>query len=332
MAKKAEKAKIVVIGGGTGTSVVLSALQAENKYSLTAIVAVSDSGGSTGRLRDEFGFLPVGDLRQCLAAMASGNLQKEIRQVLLYRFEKGSGLRGHNLGNLILTALEDLHDSPGKAIELASKIFRIQGHVFPVTEKAVQLVIEYQDGTVKIGEHLLDKPEFGGQKINQIKISPHAKIYSKAEQAIKKADLIILGPGDLYASLLPNTLVKGFTEALKKSKAKFVYIVNLMTHFSQTHDMTAQDHLDKVIRYCCRQPDVVITNKDGFSEKMLKIYASQKEYPVENDLDETDDYLLISQNLASSVVKKQNQADEVPRSLLRHDGGKLAEIIGELAV
>ncbi len=326
----ADKPKIVVIGGGTGTSVVLSALQAENKYDLTAIVAVSDSGGSTGRLRDEFGFLPVGDLRQCLAAMAHGDLQKEIRQVLLYRFEKGSGLRGHNLGNLVLTALEDLHDSPGKAIELASKIFRIQGKVYPVTEEAVQLVVEYEDGTVRIGEHLLDDPQYGGQKITQIKISPNAKIYAKAARAIKEADLIILGPGDLYASLLPNTLVKGFTQAIKKTSAKFVYIVNLMTHFSQTHEMTAQDHLDEVVRYTQRKPDVVITNKNGFSKDMLKKYASQKEYPVENDLDSDADYKLITEKLVSSVVQKQSRADEVPRSLLRHDGAKLAKIIEEL--
>ncbi len=322
--------KIVVIGGGTGTSVVLSALSKQKKYDLTAVVAVSDSGGSTGRLRDEFGFLPVGDVRQCLAALAHGSLQKEIRKMLLYRFSKGSGLKGHNLGNLILTALEDLSDSPGKAIEIAAQIFNIEGKVFPITEQEIELVTEYDDGTVKIGEHLLDNPKFGGRKINQIKISPHAKIYKKAEKAIKEANLIILGPGDLYASLLPNTLVAGFKQALQQSKAKFLYIVNLVTHYSQTHKMTAVDHVAEVSKYCGRKPDIVLVNKEKLPRTISEQYAKQHEFVVVNDLDKNSSFEIIEEKLVAEVKQKQHPADEVPRSLLRHDGDRVGEVVGKI--
>ncbi|MBD3279812.1 MAG: uridine diphosphate-N-acetylglucosamine-binding protein YvcK [Candidatus Pacebacteria bacterium] len=326
----AKKPKVVVIGGGTGTSVVLTGLKALGKNDLTAIVAVSDSGGSTGRLRDEFGFLPVGDLRQCLAALAHGELEQEIRKVLLYRFAKGSGLKGHNLGNLILTALEDLYASPGKAIEVASQVFRINGQVYPITEKAVQLVTEYADGTVRIGEHLLDDPKLGGQKIIRVKISPHAQIYQQAAKSIKTADLIVLGPGDLYASLLPNTLVRGFKPALQSSKAKFVYVVNLMTHYSQTHEMTAQAHLDEVVKYCQRRPDIVIVNDNHIPKSILQAYAKQKEYPVIDDLVSTKDTEVIRGDFLSAVKVSQVKHDQVARSLLRHDGKKIARVISQL--
>ena len=143
--------KVVVIGGGTGTSMVLSSLKEHDGIDLSAIVSVADSGGSTGRLRDEFGFQPVGDLRQALAAFAEKDW---IKNLLLYRFNKGHGLEGHNLGNLVLTALQDMTGSTAKAIEVASKIFRLQGHIYPITTKPVNLVIEYSDGTVEIGEHI----------------------------------------------------------------------------------------------------------------------------------------------------------------------------------
>lgn len=325
------KKNITVIGGGTGTSVVLSGLKLyQDSCELTAVVVVSDSGGSTGRLRDEFGFLPVGDARQCLAALASGKSEQLVRELLLYRFEKGSGLVGHNLGNLILTALEDLADTPAQAIEQAANIFRIKGKVYPISQDLVHLQVEYENGRRVVGEHLLDDPSSGGQKIKQIKLVPASKIYPKAAEAIKHSDLVVFGPGDLYASLLPNTLAAGFSTALKQSSAKFVYIVNLMTHYAQTHGYTAKDHLQEVTRYAGRKPDVVIINSGKVPDQLAKVYAKAQEFPVVDDLNGDPNTQVIRCDLISKVPVQQVASDKVPRSLLRHDSNKLAKKIIEL--
>jgi uncharacterized cofD-like protein len=322
----ATKPKIAVIGGGTGTFVVLSGLK-HKPVDLAAIITVADSGGSTGRLRDQFGFLPVGDLRQSLAALAKENDQSWIRELLLYRFSKGQGLKGHNLGNLILTALQDITGSTPKAAEIAEKIFRLKGQILPVTTKNVQLVIHYADGTKKIGEHQLDLTENGGKKITNLTLKPKATVYSKARQALLEADLVIIGPGDLYASLLPNIIVKGMAQAIQRSSAKLVYIVNLMTRYTQTHNMSAQDHLNEVIRFCGRTPDVVIVNSGKIKPKILKLYAQQKEYPVKDDLQPSSQYRIIRDKLASGQMIKKKRGDILPRALIRHDQKKLCKII-----
>lgn len=337
--------KVVVIGGGTGTAVVLSGLKQYPQLAITAIVVVSDNGGSTGRLRDEFGFLPAGDLRQCLAALATGENESLIRDILLYRFSKESSLKGHNLGNLILTALEDLakqrKDSSARAIEIASKIFEIAGRVYPISEQAADLVIDYEDRQI-IGEKYLDDPKLGGQKIKKIKFKKAQKIYHRAAQAIKEADLIILGPGDLYASLLANSLVDGFAKSLQdnlNAGGKFVYVLNLMTHFSQTHQMSALDHLREVTKYCQRQPDYILINRETISPKVIEHYASQSEWPVLNDLNQAKKQGKFSEidwsklnirerNLLSTILVSHDQSHS--HSLLRHDKDKVAKAILEI--
>lgn len=315
--------KITVIGGGTGTSTVLSGLKQYNDIALTAVVVVSDNGGSTGRLRDEFGFLPAGDMRQCIAALARGKNEQQIRDLLLYRFKSGEGLKGHNLGNLILTALSDISDTPSQAVEYASKIFAIKGRVYPITESLIDLVIEYNGEETKVGEKHLDDLDLGGRSITNLSITPEAKIYEKAARAIAESDVVILGPGDLYGSLLPSTLVDGFAEALKQAK-QFVYIVNLMTHFSQTHEMTAQDHLDEVVRYSKRAPDVVIINTGTISQNILQQYTDNKEFPVTDDLQDTEHMRIVRGDYVSRVAVTQKAEDAVQRSVLRHDVQKLA--------
>lgn len=320
--------KVVVIGGGTGTSMVLSSLKALKNIDLSAIVSVADSGGSTGRLRDEFGFQPVGDLRQALAAFAEKDW---IKNLLLYRFNKGHGLEGHNLGNLVLTALQDMTGSTAKAIEVASKIFRLQGHIYPITTKQVNLVIEYSDGTVEIGEHILDDADkHAGDRIIGIKTSPRAEIYSQAKSAIENAEVIIIGPGDLYGSIMPNLVIGGAPEAIRRSKAKLIFIINLMTRYTQTHNMSAGDHLNVIEKQIGRKVDAMIINNGKIPAKILKAYREQHEYPVSDDLKKSGSSRIIRVNLVRSTLVKQNLADAVHRSYLRHDPDKLKLVLGKL--
>ncbi len=324
------KPNITVIGGGTGTAVVLSGLK-RSDVNLTAIVTVADSGGSTGRLRDQFGFLPVGDLRQSLAALARENDQSWIRELLLYRFATGDGLVGHNLGNLILTALQDMcKASTPLALEIAGKIFRLDGTILPITTKNVDLVIEYEDGTFIIGEDNLNPEHLGGKKVKKIRLSPAAEIYDKAAQKIIDADMIVVGPGDLYASILPNFAVSGIKQAIKKSKAKIVYIVNLMTRYTQTHGYTAKDHVEEIKKYMGRYPDYVLINDSKIPSSVKKNYEEEKGYPVINDLLPDSYYKVVCGSFVKIAKAKPNKADALKRSLLVHDEEKLTKILLDL--
>jgi uncharacterized cofD-like protein len=319
--------KIVVIGGGTGTFVVISGLKSY-PVDLTALVTVADSGGSTGRLRDEFGFLPVGDLRQALAALAQNGDQTWIQDILLYRFSKGSGLDGHNLGNLILTALQDLTGSTAKAVETTAKIFRLHGHIYPITTQNVDLVIEYSDGSFVIGEHHLNPATLGGKKIKQVRLSPTAKIYTPAAASLKQADLICIGPGDLYASLLSNLVVSGLKKIFNESTARLVYVVNLMTSYTQTHGMSASDHLNKIEKYIGKPVDYVIINQQPVTPKIRALYRAQHEYPVVDDL--PHNHRIIRANLITTKKAAMVIGDTLKRSYLRHDQHKLAMTIMQL--
>lgn len=307
---------VVVIGGGTGTSIVLSGLK-QYPLNLTAVISVADSGGSTGRLRDEFGFLPVGDLRQAIAALATDTNQGYISKLLLYRFAKGQGLEGHNLGNLILTALQDMTGSTAKALSIASEIFQLRGKVYPITLKDIQLVIEYRDGTIEIGESVLDH-KHGGKPIASVKTSPRASISPMAKQAIETADCIVLGPGDLYGSLLPNLIIQGVKSAFSRSRATIVYIANLMTHFTQTHNMTAADHLKVIEKHLPKPVDYILLNQQPIAPTIANMYRRQHEFPVIDDL--ADDPRVIRRNLINIISDKK-------QTYLRHHSHKIAQLI-----
>src|SRR3989344_1853527 len=204
--------RIVVIGGGTGTYTVLSAIKHIKDIDITAIVTSADSGGSTGVLRDHFGQLPVGDFRQCLVALADeGNGDNILRDLFQYRFSKGgSGLEGHNFGNLLIAVLRDILGSEEEAFRKASKILNVKGRVFPVTYDDIQLVAKYSDGSIGYGEAMIDEPpptHDGSMKIEQLWVQPKAKINKKAKEALEAAHYIILGPGDLYTSILANIVI-----------------------------------------------------------------------------------------------------------------------------
>jgi len=326
-----QQKNVVVIGGGTGTFTVLSGLKKYPELSLTAVVTMADSGGSTGRLRDEFGYLPISDVRMALVALADDELSdhERLRQLFLYRFEKGGrDLVGHNFGNLFLVALTDILGSEIEAIQFASRMLRTKGAVHPVTTDNVTLVATYDDGVVVHGETHIDEPKPGrdNHKITQLRTEPQGSITPDAATAVAQADLIVIGPGDLYTSILAVCVVGGVREALMKTTAKIVYVSNLMTKYGQTSTMSTEDHVVELARYIGRRPDVVLANNTMLPETLLARYAEEGEYPVEVI---SGSGVLAQDLLASSEVVK-SKSDNLRRSLIRHDPDKLARAIVEL--
>lgn len=316
------------MGGGTGIFPVTSALERLESVDITTIIAVTDSGGSTGRIRDEFGFQPVGDLRQSLAAMAEREGQDWIRKILLYRFDKGSGLKGHNLGNLILTALQDMTGDTTKALEIAGKIFRLEGRVVPVTSEVVDLKINYQDGSSVIGEEVLDEVEENPKKITSVELVPPTRLNPLARQALLDADLIIIGPGDFYANMMGVLVCEDTKDVFSQVAGKIMYIVNLMTRVAQTKDMTAREHLEGIEQAIGRNVDLVLVNNGTIPAETLGIYAQSQEFPVTDDLG--SDPRVIRHDVVSDTLFEQKSNDAISRSLVRHDTQKVETVLREV--
>lgn len=326
-----EKQSVVVIGGGTGTHTVLRGLkQYQKQIELSAIVTMADSGGSTGRLRDEFGFLPVGDVRMALAALARDIDEHEelLRELFLYRFDKGNGLSGHNFGNLLLVALTDILGSEEAAIRAAARVLRVQGNVIPVTTEKVDLVAAYADGAVLVGEHHIDEPpkERSKHRIIDLVITPTVSINPKAEEAILNADVLVVGPGDLYTSVLANCVVPGVSDAIRHSNAKLVYVCNLMTKLGQTNGMGVGEHVNEIRRFIKRAPDYTLVNNSEFPEDLLRRYAEDEEYPVAQNCIDSCGTLIVDDLVAKEEVKTAS-GDTLKRSLIRHDSRQLARRI-----
>lgn len=319
--------KVVVIGGGSGIFPVTTALT-HLDVDVSTIVTVSDSGGSSGRIRDEFGFQPVGDLRQSLTALAEEEGKEWIRKLLLYRFEKGAGLKGHNLGNLILTALQDMTGTTSEALHRAQQIFRLKGQVIPATEQVVDLEIEYVDGTTKVGEHILDQAVENPTPIRKVSLVPAAPINPYAEAAIADADYIIIGPGDYYASLMAALAPQGMAKAFSLSRAHIIYIMNLMTRHTQTENMTAADHVTGIEHHIGRTITTILMNDSHFPPAVLDHYAQEREFPVRDDLQ--DDPRVIRAEIISDTLFTQSKSDTAHRSLLRHDSQKLQTVLQQI--
>jgi len=320
---------IVCIGGGTGTFVVLKGLK-NSSHRITAIVSMSDSGGSNKRIRDEFGLLPTSDIRQCLVALSDENGGAGIvRKLFMYRFEKGEGISGMTFGNLFMAALSDILGSQAEAFRQTSKILRVHGSVLPVSFTKTNLVASYKNGTTLHEEHFIDEPDHDGTiPIQDIWLEPQAESNPEAIHAIHKANLIVLGPGDLYTSVIPNLLVHGISEALSKTKAKIVYVMNLMTKYGQTYNFTAQDHLHALEKIIGPNIiDTVIINTVHLPEEALKLYAKYQEYPVVNNLQSTETLQVIEAPVAGSKIIEKSTTDSLVRSLIRHDSELLAKVL-----
>jgi uncharacterized cofD-like protein len=325
------KKKIVTIGGGTGTYTLLRGLKRyTDTIDITAVVTMADSGGSTGRLRDEFGHLPVGDVRMALAALATDidTHDELLRTLFLYRFSRGEGLSGHNFGNLFLTALTDILGSETAAIETAARVLRVNGRVVPVTTDLVHLQATYDDGRVVVGEHEIDEPpqEFWQAHITHLAVTPAAALAPAAATAILDADIVILGPGDLYTSILANCVVGGMPATLQATKATIYYVANLMSRPGQTTGMSLSDHVSELTKYCGRQPDVVIVNTDELPVSLVDRYAQESTYPVA-----VDELPQSSRVLSAPLLSHQSIApaagDSIARSYIRHDSEALARVL-----
>jgi uncharacterized cofD-like protein len=324
--------KVVVLGGGTGSFTILSALKNYTK-NITAIVNMVDDGGSTGVLRDELGALPPGDVRQCLVALS--DLPK-IRDLFNYRFEEGT-FGGHSFGNILLSALEKVTGSFGEAVETASEILRVNGTVLPATLDDVRLKMEWTEASLILhGQRLINADYFKYDPRRAIlSLVPSATANKKATEAIKKADLVIIAPGDLYTSIGPLLVINGIAEALKNTDATCVYISNLVTRLGQTAGFTVSDHANEIERFVGASfLDYVLYNEQTPSREIARRYKAEEAYLVKIDKTVLSkaSYKAIGGNFLGEMASYDHKSNILPvtRSLIRHDADAIANAIIQL--
>jgi uncharacterized cofD-like protein len=330
--KKIQQKKVVVIGGGTGSYTVLRGLKS-CPVDITAIVTMFDSGGSSGQLRDEFGVLPPGDIRRCLVALSDGEREGVLRDLFNYRFagtkkatknqerESKESLAGHNFGNLFITALTHVLGDGAEAIKKAGELLNIHGRVFPVSETNAHLCAELETGEIIVGETNIDIPKHDPRlKIKKVFLKPPALLFKEARKAILEADLIVLGPGDLYTSIIPNLLVRGMGDALKKSRAKKVYVANLMTKQGETNGYVLSDFIQELLNYSgLKKFDAVICNSACIPLSYIKKYKEENKEPLGIDRG--------VKKYAKHIIKAPLFSDV---RVIRHDSDVLARLIMKL--
>ncbi len=304
--------KIVAIGGGTGLSTLLRGLKRKST-NLTALVTVSDDGGSSGRLQKELGVLPPGDVRNCLVALADDEAM--VTDLFRYRFAEGEGLTGHSFGNLFLAAMTGITGNFDRAIKESSRVLNIKGRVLPSTLGIVRLCARLQDGTIVEGESAISQ---SGQPIKQVFFDPpYAAPLTEAVAAIRDADAIVLGPGSLYTSIIPNFLVDRIAHEVERSQAVKIYVCNVMTQPGETDDMTAADHLEALLDNAgTRVCDYVIVNDEPPS-KLLEAYAEEGQVPVKPDIERI--------RAAGLTPVRAQVISET--ATVRHDPEKLAHVV-----
>ena len=308
-------AKVVAIGGGTGLSMLLRGVKRYTS-NVTAIVTVGDDGGSSGRLRNEMGILPPGDIRNCIAAL--GDDEDLITELFQYRFKTGEGLEGHSFGNLFLTALCAITGNMVKAIKESANVLNIRGVVLPATLDDMKLGAEFEDGRVVHGESSI--PEANGQ-IKRLFTEPeNCKALPEALDAIGEADLIILGPGSLYTSVIPNLLVNGIVDAVLKSKARKIYVCNIMTQPGETTDYTVASHINALFKHAGGKKivDAVLVN-NSLPDNISEGYAQSGSIPVRLDMENI--------NPIGVEIVSQKLIQENKEGLVRHSSNRVARAI-----
>jgi len=312
--------KIVVIGGGTGLSVLLRGIK-KITSDVTAVVSVADDGGGSGVLREDLGMLPPGDIRSCILALA--NKEPILQELFQYRFEEGK-LKGQNLGNLVIAGMIGISDSFEDAIKKTSDIFAITGKVLPVTLDDVELCAELENGTIVIGES--DIPYYSVKKKSPIKrvyLEPEkVRLFSEVAHEITNADIIIIGPGSLYTSIIPNLLIQELPKAIALSNAKVIYISNLMTQLGETDNYSFINHVDSLEMYLGKNVlDEVYFNIGNIPDEIRKKYSFENACQITSSDEETR--IIESRNI--KVIK--DNFVEIKKGYLRHDYDKLAEKI-----
>jgi uncharacterized cofD-like protein len=304
--------KIVTIGGGTGLATMLRGLK-KHTSNLSAIVTVSDDGGSSGRLQKELGVLPPGDIRNCLVALADD--EALVTDLFRYRFTEGDGLTGHSFGNLFLAAMTGITGNFDDAIKVSSRVLNIKGRVLPATLAVAQLCAKLRNGTVVEGESNISKSE---SPIDQVYLQPpYAQPLEEVIAAIRDADAIVLGPGSLYTSILPNLLVQRIAKEIEIAKAVKIYVCNVMTQPGETVDYTASRHVEALFANAkARVCDIVIVN-DELPRKLLDRYAGERQLPVVVDKGPLD--RMGVQTVRAAVISETET--------VRHDPEKLAAVV-----
>jgi uncharacterized cofD-like protein len=326
--------RIVSIGGGTGLSTLLSGLKKHARgvqdsaavglpaVDITAVVTVSDDGGSSGRLRRDFDILPPGDIRNCMTALSED--EHLLSRLFQYRFAGGRGLKGHSFGNLFLTALHQITGDFAQAVKLSSEILAIRGRIFPATSANVTLEALLRDGSVVAGESKISKSR---SPIDKIRLRPDdCDPLPDTLEAIRKADLITLGPGSLYTSVIPNILVKRMPEAIANSGAMKIYFVNLMWQPGETINFRASAHVEAIHAHAGRRLiDCVVLNSAPIPAALARKYARAQVKPVENDIDSLAalGVKVVTADLVSDLAMEQKR--------IRHDPAAIARVVIDLA-
>lgn len=312
---------VVTIGGGSGQFALLSGLREIPGIAITAVVSMVDSGGSTGRLRDELGILPPGDILKCILALSP--YQEFARAILLKRFQEDQRLRGHNAGNMLLSMLSSYTGSFPSGVAALSEILEIRGTILPVTTDQATLVAELTDGTRIYGENAIDMPRgHQREKIRDVFLVPHhcnaIHVYPPVIKAISDADYIVMGPGDLFTSIIPNLIVPGVADSLQNTRAQLVFIVNIMTKFGETHQFQGMDFISRLESIVGRTVDLVIYNTQRPAPEICLLYKMQKSEFVEMDNENED--LQKRKMIGADLLYSCGQ-------VVRHDSQKLAGIL-----
>ncbi|QQS61550.1 MAG: YvcK family protein [Candidatus Moraniibacteriota bacterium] len=323
--------KIVTLGGGTGSYTLLLGLK---KYpsDLTAIVSMADDGGSTGVLRDELGVLPPGDVRQCLVALSQSS--GKMRELMNYRFSEG-GLKGHNFGNLFLSALEKINGSFGKGIEDAMKILNVSGEVIPVTDHDAKLRLELGDGTILEGENAINHSDIQEKGVKKIWYESRVGAYPKALIQVDQADVIIIGPGNHYCSILPSVVIKPFARAIRESRAKVIYVCNLTNKKGHTSGWGVAHYVDSLEKYIGKgRINYVIVNTEKPKKELIEKYERKEgkgtlvDYKKDEEANKRSYKIVLSRVISESIPEMQI-GDTIAslRAFIRHDSDKLAKVI-----
>jgi uncharacterized cofD-like protein len=317
--------KIVTVGGGTGSYTILSGLKHLPDVSLTALVAMSDDGGSTGVLRDELGVLPPGDVRQCLVALSEHS--DVMRKLINYRFNEGT-LKGHSFGNIFLAALEKVTGDFVAGVQVASEIMKVKGSVVPITKNKAELSITLLNGKILEGENNIQDANLQDVGIKDVFYKNYVELNINAEDAILNADYLILGPGNYFCSIVPNLIADGFGEVVRKSKAKIILPINLTNKLGHTTHWKVSNYVNSVEKYIGKLVDYILVNNEEPSAEQIERYKFEEGDGVLVEDDFKDDRV-IRTHLLSRIIVMPIAGDLSPntRGFIRHDSEKLANCI-----